>query len=81
METRVAIVSAIVESFQSIDEFNAILHEFGDYIIGRMGVPYRAKNISVVSVVIDAPMDVINALSGKLGRLEGISAKTLLSNS
>lgn len=81
METRVAIVSAIVESFQNIDEFNAILHEFGDYIIGRMGVPYRAKNISVVSVVIDAPMDVINALSGKLGRLEGISAKTLLSNS
>ena len=81
METIVAIVSAIVESFQSIDEFNAILHEFGDYIIGRMGVPYRAKNISVVSVVIDAPMDVINALSGKLGRLEGISAKTLLSNS
>ena len=81
METRVAIVSAIVESFQSIDEFNAILHEFGDYIIGRMGVPYRAKNISVVSVVIDAPMDVINALSGKLGRLKGISVKTLLSNS
>lgn len=81
METRVAIVSAIVENFQSIDEFNAILHEFGDYIIGRMGVPYRAKNISVVSVVIDAPMDVINALSGKLGRLKGISAKTLLSNS
>ncbi len=78
METKVALISIIVESYNKIDEFNAILHEFNEYIIGRMGVPYRKKNISVISVAIDAPMDTINALSGKLGRLEGISAKTLI---
>jgi len=79
METRVAIISIIVENFDKIDEFNALLHEYNEYIIGRMGVPYRKKNISVISVAVDAPQDIINALSGKLGRLEGISAKTLLS--
>ena len=79
METRVAIISIIVENYDKIDEFNALLHEYNEYIIGRMGVPYRKKNISVISVAVDAPQDVINALSGKLGRLDGISAKTLLS--
>ena len=79
METRVAIISIIVENFDKIDEFNALLHEYNEYIIGRMGVPYRKKNISVISVAVDAPQDIINALSGKLGRLEGINAKTLLS--
>ncbi len=78
METKVALISIIVENYNKIDEFNAILHEFNEYIIGRMGVPYRKKAISVISVAIDAPMDTINALSGKLGRLDGISAKTLI---
>lgn len=80
METRVAIISIIVEKFDDIESLNTILHEYGEYIIGRMGVPYRKKNISVISVVVDAPADVINALSGKLGRLDGVSAKTLISN-
>ena len=78
METRVANISIIVEKFDKIEELNSILHEYGDYIIGRMGVPYRKKNISVISIAVDAPQDIINALSGKLGRLDGISAKTLL---
>lgn len=79
MQTRVAIISVIVEKFDKIDEFNSILHEYSEYVIGRMGVPYRKKNISVISVAVDAPQDVINAISGKLGRLDGISVKTLLS--
>lgn len=79
MQTRVAIVSIIVEKFDNIEEFNSILHEYSEYIIGRMGVPYRKKEISVISIALDAPQDIINALSGKLGRLEGITAKTLLS--
>ena len=78
METRVANISIIVEKFDKIEELNSLLHEYGDYIIGRMGVPYRKKNISVISIALDAPQDIINALSGKLGRLDGISAKTLL---
>lgn len=78
METRVANISIIVEKFDKIEELNSLLHEYGDYIIGRMGVPYRKKNISVISIAVDAPQDIINALSGKLGRLDGISAKTLL---
>lgn len=80
METKVALVSIILENYNKIDEFNSILHEFNEYIIGRMGVPYRKKGISVISVAIDAPMDTINALSGKLGRLDGISAKTLIAS-
>ncbi len=79
MNERVALISVIVESYDSIEKFNAILHQYNEYIIGRMGVPYRKKNISVISVAVDAPQDIINAISGKLGRLEGISVKTLLS--
>ena len=79
MNERVALISVIVESYDSIEKFNAILHQNNEYIIGRMGVPYRKKNISVISVAVDAPQDIINAISGKLGRLEGISVKTLLS--
>ena len=79
MSSRVGVISIIVENYDKIDEFNALLHEYNEYIIGRMGVPYRKKNISVISVAVDAPQDIINALSGKLGRLDGISAKTLLS--
>lgn len=79
MNERVALISVIIESYDSIEKFNAILHQYNEYIIGRMGVPYRKKNISVISVAVDAPQDIINAISGKLGRLEGISVKTLLS--
>ena len=79
MNERVALIRVIVESYDSIEKFNAILHQYNEYIIGRMGVPYRKKNISVISVAVDAPQDIINAISGKLGRLEGISVKTLLS--
>lgn len=78
MDERVALISVIVESYENIEKFNAILHQYNEYIIGRMGVPYRKKNISVISVAVDAPPDVINAISGKLGRLPGISVKTLL---
>lgn len=79
MNERVALISVIVESYDSVEKFNTILHQYNEYIIGRMGVPYRKKNISVISVAVDAPQDIINAISGKLGRLEGISVKTLLS--
>ncbi len=79
METRVAIVSIVVEDYKNIEELNNILHQYGDYIIGRMGVPYRKKNISVISVAVDASPDIINAISGKLGRLDGINVKTLIS--
>ena len=79
MDERVALISVIVENYDNIEKFNAILHQYNQYIIGRMGVPYRKKNISVISVAVDAPPDVINAISGKLGRLPGISVKTLLS--
>ncbi len=79
MDTRVALISVVVESYEHIDELNAILHNYNEFIIGRMGVPYRKKNISVISVAVDAPQDIINAMSGKLGHLKGISVKTLLS--
>lgn len=79
METRVAVVSVVVENYENIEEFNNILHQYSEYIIGRMGVPYRNKNISVISVAVDAPQDIINAISGKLGRLNGINVKTLMS--
>ena len=79
MDTRVALISVVVESYEHIDELNAILHNYNEFIIGRMGVPYRKKNISVISVAVDAPQDIINAMSGKLGYLKGISVKTLLS--
>ena len=80
MNTRVAVMSIIVENGEGVAELNAILHDYGDYIIGRMGIPYRQREISIISVAIDAPQDVISALSGKIGNLKGISAKTVLSN-
>lgn len=79
METRVAIIGIIVENSESVSGLNAILHEYGSYIIGRMGIPYSEKNVSVISVAVDAPQDVISALSGKIGKLDGISAKTAYS--
>lgn len=78
-ENRVAAISIVVENTQCADKLNALLHDYGEYIIGRMGIPYRQKGISVLSVVMDAPAEAINALTGKLGMLEGVSAKTLFS--
>lgn len=79
METRIAVISIIVENTDSVSGLNDILHEYGKYIIGRMGIPYREKNISIVSVAIDAPLNVINTLSGKIGKLEGVTSKTAYS--
>lgn len=78
-ETRIAVIGIIVEDVRQAEQVNALLHQFGNYVIGRMGVPYREKKINVISVVVDAPMDVISALSGKLGRLPGVSSKALFS--
>lgn len=80
METRVAVMGIIVESTDSVEQLNAILHDFGKYIIGRMGIPYREKNINVISIAVDAPQDTISALSGKIGKLNGVSVKTAYSN-
>ena len=80
MLTRVAIIGIIVEDLTSVEALNAILHEYSQFIIGRMGIPYPAKNVNVISVAIDAPQDSINALTGKIGSLHGISAKAVYSN-
>lgn len=80
METRVALIGIIVENESSVASLNDLLHQYAPYIIGRMGVPYRPRGVNIISVALDAPQDAISALSGKLGRLEGISAKTQYSN-
>lgn len=80
MDTRVAVISIIVESTDTISTLNDLLHEYGKYIIGRMGLPYREKDINIICIAIDAPQDVISTLSGKLGKLSGISVKTAYSN-
>ena len=79
-KTRVAVIAVIVENNAATDSINEFLHEAGQYIIGRMGIPYREKNINIISIAIDAPQDVISSLSGKLGRIEGVSVKTAYSN-
>ena len=76
METRVALIGIIVGDRRSADSLNDILHEYGDYIIGRMGIPYREKGINVISIAVDAPQDVISALSGKIGKLDDVTCKT-----
>jgi putative iron-only hydrogenase system regulator len=80
MDTRVAVLSIIVENPDAIRQVNALLHEQSHYIIGRMGIPYREKNISIISIALDAPQPVIAQLSGKIGQLEGITTKTAYSN-
>lgn len=80
MDTRVAVISIIVENPEVISTLNELLHEAGNYIIGRMGIPYREKGINIISIAIDAPQDMISSLSGKIGRLKGVSAKTAYSN-
>ena len=77
VETRVAVIAIIVREGTQVAALNDLLHQYGQYIIGRMGVPYREKGVNIISVALDAPGDVISALSGKLGRLDGITAKTL----
>ncbi|MBP3348337.1 MAG: iron-only hydrogenase system regulator [Clostridia bacterium] len=80
METRVAVMSIIVENKDSVAQLNSLLHEYGEFIIGRMGIPYKSKGISIISVALDAPQNTIAALSGKIGKLEGISVKTAYSS-
>jgi len=80
METRVALIGIIVEDESPVASLNDLLHQYAPYIIGRMGVPYRPRGVNIISVALDAPQDAISALSGKLGRLEGVSAKTQYSN-
>ncbi len=78
-EKRVALIGIIVENFDSAEGINSILHEYGSCVIGRMGLPYPAKSMSIISVAVDAPIDVINSLAGKLGSLPGVSTKTIYS--
>ena len=80
METRVAVMGIILDTRESAEQLNSIMHDYGDFIIGRMGIPYKPKNINIVSIAIDAPQDTISALAGKLGNIEGISVKTAYSN-
>ena len=79
METRVAIISIIVDDVEAAENINNLLHDYRKIIIGRMGIPYPAKNISIISVAIDGPMNEISALSGKLGAIKGVSTKTVYS--
>ena len=80
METRVAVISIIVENGEMVEKINDLLHENAKYIIGRMGIPYRKREIALISVAIDAPQDAISSLSGKLGKLAGVTVKTAYSS-
>ena len=80
METRVAVLAIIVREGSSVQTLNDLLHQYGPYIIGRMGLPYRQKNINIICVAVDAPQDVISAMAGKLGRVRGANIKTAYSN-
>lgn len=77
MENRISVVSIIVEEMASTSVINSLLHEYGQYIVGRMGIPYREKGVSIICVVLDAPNDVTSSLSGKLGMIKGVKAKTV----
>lgn len=80
METRIAVIGIIVENPDSVEALNALLHQFRQYIIGRMGIPYHQRGIFIISVAVDAPQDITNQLTGKIGRLDGITAKTTYAN-
>ena len=80
MESRIAIIGIIVEDIDASSKVNDILHDYGMYILGRMGIPYHEKGVNIISIAIDAPQDIISALSGKIGRLKGVSTKTVYSN-
>lgn len=79
METRIALIGVIVEDADSVERLNGLLHDYGKYIIGRMGIPFREKNLSIISVVVNAEADIISSLAGKLGMIKGISVKTVYS--
>ena len=79
MDTRPAVIAIIVDDSDSVTELNELLHEYADHIIGRMGIPYRQKGISIISVAVDATQDVTSALAGKIGRIKGVTAKTVYS--
>lgn len=78
-ETRIAMIAIVVEDFNSTASLNQVLHEYAPYLIGRMGIPYHKKSVSLISIAIDAPMDTISALTGKLGNIPGITVKTAYS--
>lgn len=77
MDKRVALIGIIVEKNESASAINDILHEYASHIVARLGLPYREREVSIISIVIDAPQNVISTLSGKLGRLDGVSVKTM----
>lgn len=78
-ETRIAVIGIIIEDRKQAGAVNSLLHQYGEYVIGRLGLPYEKKGVHIISIVVDAPMDIISALSGKLGRLPGVSSKALYS--
>lgn len=80
MDSRVAVMSIIIENLDAVEQVNAVLHEYGEYIIGRMGIPYRARKISIISIALDAPQDTISALSGRIGKMADVSVKTSFSS-
>lgn len=77
METRIALLAVLVKNQDSVEKLNALLHEYRAYIVGRMGIPYKSKQVAIISIALDAPQDIISALSGKIGALEGVSSKTV----
>ena len=79
MEKRIAVIAIVAENRNHIDEMNHVLSAYGEYIIGRMGIPYQKKGVSLISVAVDAPNETISALTGKLGNIEGITLKTAYS--
>ncbi|MGN0776144.1 MAG: TM1266 family iron-only hydrogenase system putative regulator [Candidatus Ventricola sp.] len=80
MDNRVAVMSIIIENMDAVEQVNGVLHEYGEVIIGRMGIPYRKRKISLISIALDAPQDTISALSGKIGKMAGVSVKTSFSS-
>ncbi|MBQ4265504.1 MAG: iron-only hydrogenase system regulator [Clostridia bacterium] len=80
MDSRVAVMSIIIENMDAVEQVNALLHAYGEYIIGRMGIPYRKRKINIISIALDAPQDTISALSGKIGKMAGVSVKTSYSS-
>ena len=80
-DTRIAVLSIIVEDSESTAKLNEMIHDYAEYVVGRMGIPYREKNISIISVALDAPNDIISSLSGKIGMLPGVSSKTIYTKS
>lgn len=80
MKTRVAVMAIILEAKENAEQLNTVLHDYREYILGRMGLPYTKHDINIISVALDAPQDIINSLAGKIGRIEGVNVKTAYSN-